>query len=45
MPTKLTDNWLNLAGGMLMTLVLLGTTPVTAASGPRLLWSTEPQHG
>ena len=45
MPTKLTYNWLNLAGGMLMTLVLLGIWPAPAVSAPRLLWHTQPQGG
>jgi len=45
MATKLPYLWSEIVGGALMSLVLLGISPVPAASDPRLLWRTQPQHG
>jgi len=45
MATKLPYLWSEIVGGVLMSLVLLGISPVPAASDPRLLWRTQPQHG
>jgi hypothetical protein len=45
MPAKLTFIRSGLLGGMLLSLVFLGSSPLPAASEPRLLWHTEPQHG
>ena len=45
MPTKLTCLRSGLVGSVLLSLVLLGTSPATAVSEPRLLWHTEPSHG
>ena len=45
MATKLPYLWSDLVGRVLMSLVLLGISPVSAASDPRLLWRTQPQHG
>jgi hypothetical protein len=45
MPTKLTYLRSDLVGRVLSSLVLLGIWTAPAASDPRLLWHTEPQHG
>lgn len=45
MSTKLPCHWSGIVGSVLTSLVLLGISPATAASGPRLLWHTEPQGG
>ena len=45
MPTKLKCLRSELVGSVVLSLVLLGISPVPAASDPRLLWRTEPQHG
>ena len=45
MPTKLKYLWSDLVGGVLISLVLLGISPVPADSNPRLLWQTQPQGG
>jgi len=45
MAMKLTYLWSDLVGGVLMSLGLLGISPIPAASDPRLLWRTQPQHG
>ena len=42
---KLTCRWTGMIGSALLSLVLLGTSPMPAASAPRLLWHTEPQGG
>jgi hypothetical protein len=45
MPTKLTCLRSGIVGSGLLSLVLLGISPASAVSDPRLLWHTEPQHG
>ena len=45
MPRKLMYLWSDPVGRVLMSLVLLGISPIPVASAPRLLWHTEPQHG
>ena len=45
MSTTLRCLRLDLVGKALSLLLLLGTWPAPADSGPRLLWQTQPQHG
>jgi len=45
MSRKLTHLWSDPVGRVLMALVLVGVSPIPAASAPRLLWHTEPQGG
>ena len=45
MPKKLTCLRSGLVRGAVLSLVLIGISPIPAASEPRLLWHTEPQHG
>ena len=42
---KLPSRWSGMLGGTLLPLGLLVISPIPAASAPRLLWHTEPQHG
>ena len=42
---KLPCRWSGMIGSVLLPLGLLGISPLPAASAPRLLWRTEPQHG
>jgi hypothetical protein len=45
MPTSVRYPWLNLVGGVLTSLLMLGISAAPVASAPRLLWQTEPQGG
>jgi hypothetical protein len=45
MSTKLPGFWSGIVGSVLLSLGLLGISPIAAASAPRLLWHTEPQGG
>ena len=42
---KLRCRWSEMIASVLLPLALLGTSPIAAASAPRLLWHTEPQGG
>ena len=37
--------WSGMMGSVLLPLGLLGISPTPAASAPKLLWHTAPQHG
>ena len=45
MATMAPGSWPRMLGIVLMSLALLGTSPASGVSAPRLLWNTEPLGG